>query len=133
MVKIYYTFFSKLYRFYTLFGEKDLPHFFSISLMSLLLYFNISALMSYFEVKFYPNFHDRISIPIGVAMYIMNYFIFLYKKRYVRILEECKPSSNLIVKIIWIVLIIIYFSISIYFWIYTGSQVREINMSLFKN
>ncbi len=129
MIKAYYILFSKLYRFYMLFGEKDLPHFFSTSLMSLLLYFNVAAFINVFEVRFYPNFQDRISIPIGIAMYVMNYFIFLHKKRYVRILEEYKPSRYLFVKIISVILILTYLIFSIYFWVYTGSQVRALNMN----
>ena len=128
MVKIYYTVFSKLYRFYSLSGENDLPHFFSMSIMSLLIYFNISTLLCFFELRLYPNFHDRISIPIGITVYVLNYFIFLHKKRYVRILEECKPSKNLFINIVWAVFILTYLSLSIYFWVRTGSQVRALNL-----
>lgn len=127
MKKIYYTLFAKLYRFFSLY-EKDVPNFYSMALMSLLLYFNVSTIISLLEVYLYPNFHDKISIFAGIGILIMNYFIFLHRGRYVAIIEEYKPSNKLINKIFSVVIILIYIILSIYLWVISGFHVRALNL-----
>jgi len=128
MKNIYYFFYVRLYKFYSYFGEKDIPHIISVFLMSLLLYFNFSGLYCFIGARLYPHFHDKISIPIGLVIFVLNSFIFLYKQKYKKIISEydlkVKHYPN------WIVgtIMILYIGLSIFFWIYAGYQVRCLNI-----
>jgi len=129
MIKIYYTLFIKFHRFYSYFGEKDLPHFFSMAFLSLLVYFNITAILGLIEIRLYPDFQVRNSIPILVSVYGLNYFIFLYKKRYVSIIEKATSSNSILRKYSSTFFVLIYVILSIGLWVYAGAQVRSLNLS----
>lgn len=128
MVRIYYSLFVRFYKFYSYFGEKDLPHFFSMAFLSLLVYFNVTAIIALIEIKSYPEFQLRSSIPILILVYVLNYFIFLHRKKYQSIIKNTSASNSAFWNFFSIVLVIIYVIFSIGFWIYTGAQIRTLNL-----
>lgn len=128
MLSIYYTLFAKYYKFYSYFGEKDLPHFFSMAFLSLLVFFNVTAILSFIEIRLYPDFQVQNSVPILVLVYTVNYFIFLHKKRYKSIIEKAASSKTALMKYSSTFFAIIYVILSIGIWVYLGAQVRSLNL-----
>src|SRR6056297_3065382 len=88
MKNIYYLLFAYLYRISSKIGEKDLPHYMSISIISICVGFNVTSILTTLEIKYYPSFKNERDFIYLIIMYIINYFVFIYKKRYVRILDE---------------------------------------------
>ena len=127
-MKIFYNVFSRLCRFYSFFGEKDIQHFYSMSIITMFLYFNFSTFVSLIEYNYYPNSYTSISTVFGICLYVINYFIFIYKDRYKELLSKYGPSNKRIVNMFLNTIIVIYMLASIISWIYAGSLVRSLNI-----
>lgn len=125
--KLYYRFFVVLYRFYYRFGEKDLPHVFSAFLISLLLSFNLASIFSYLEFKKIAVFDFNIDTPIFIAVFALNYFILLHKKKYKTILENYDHLDLSTYGWFIFLLILFYIGISIIFFVNTGLSLNAIN------
>ncbi len=129
MKNIYYILFVVLYRVFSRFGEKELPQFASISVMSICVGFNITSIITYFEIKYFPTFRYENDFIILLFMYLINYFVFIYKKRYKSILNANieKITSN---KKLCSIIVIFYFLFSLGMWIWLGSIVRALNLGI---
>lgn len=128
MKNIYYFIYVRLYKIYAHLGEKDIPHIIPVFLMSLFLYFNLSGVYCFLGVQFFSHFHDKISIPIGLAIFAFNCFVFLYKQKYKRIIDEYDLEERHFPKWVVNIIMILYIVLSISFWIYAGYQVRCLNI-----
>jgi hypothetical protein len=60
---------------------------------------------------------------IGVMVMIINYFIFMYKQKYLLILKECERTDTGSKAIICLIYIILSFCLMLY----AGKQIREMN------
>jgi len=99
-----------------------------MSIITMFLYFNLSTCVGLIIYNYYPGSRTRISIYIGLCLYVINYFIFIHKGRYKELLSKYGPSNKRIVNVITNTLIVIYMLVSIIFWIYVGSLVRSQNI-----
>jgi heme/copper-type cytochrome/quinol oxidase subunit 4 len=129
MKNLYYLLFVYIYRFSSRIGEKDLPHYMSISIISICVGFNITSVLTFFEIKNYPNFSNERDFIYLIFMYFINYFIFIHKKRYVRILQENEKRVTKW-KVLGSIIVLVYILVSLVIWIYLGSRVRVLNLGL---
>jgi len=128
MKRIYYTLFVILYRICSKMGENELPQFVSISVMSICVGFNITSILTSFEIKYFPSFRNEKDYIFLLLMYIINYFIFIYKKRYINILGA---YSERVAKwrVLGTITVIIYILLSFGIWIWLGAEVRALNVA----
>lgn len=129
MKNLYYLLFVYIYRFSSRIGEKDLPHYMSISIISICVGFNITSILTFFEIKYYPTFKNERDFIYLIILYFINYFIFIHKHRYVRILKENEERVSKW-KILGSIVVIVYILVSLGIWVYLGSRVRELNLGL---
>lgn len=129
MKRIYYILFVVIYRIYWRLGEKELPNYISISVMSICVGFNITSVLTYFEIKYYPYFRNEKDYVFLLLMYVVNYFIFIYKKRYVNILNSYHEQVSKW-KHTYSIIVFMYIIFSFIIWIWLGSRVRALNLGL---
>ena len=127
MKNIYYLLFAYLYRISSKIGEKDLPHYMSISIISICVGFNVTSILTTLEIKYYPSFKNERDFIYLIIMYIINYFVFIYKKRYVRILDENEERVKKR-KILGTIIVLLYIIVSFAIWVYLGSRIRALNL-----
>lgn len=87
-------FFSRICDFYVYFGEKDDAHYTALWVLSLLMYLNVySGLLA---IRLFWLSEMKVSFPILlsilVVVIIINYFVFIHRKRYKKINEKIKAT-----------------------------------------
>ncbi len=96
IMNIYYYLFYKIYRFTQKLGKYEVS--FSAMLgLSFLLFLDINALYIILLPVTQVNFKDQYRIPLiilYIAVFIINYFLFIYKKRYKEIEKQFKNEST---------------------------------------
>ncbi len=125
---VYYNIFVKIYRFFYIIGEKESPEIYSFSILSLVVFFNISSVFTFIEYKLHPNFSYRLSVPTIIVVYAINYFIFLHKSRHVQIVEKINISESKLMRYISAFLFISYAIFSLVILTHISSLVRELNI-----
>lgn len=129
VITLYYHIFVKIYKFFSFIGEKNSPEIYSFSILSLILFFNLSTVFTYIAYKLHPNFSYRLNVPIIIFSYAVNYFIFLHKSKHVRIVEKFQNMGNKFIRYLASFLIILYAIFSLVILIYISSLVRELNLN----
>ena len=93
------------YRIYKLFcddpASKDVAEYYALALISVCISLNIGVIPLFYKIKhpqFLNNLTDNInlkSIALGIyaAIVIVNYFVFIFRKRYAKIAAEYKDAE----------------------------------------
>jgi hypothetical protein len=90
---------------------------------------NILAVFSALELILETNLPSNIQHSLYVTPIILNYFLFIHRKKYRQIVDEYSIKSKH-VKLLIVFIILTYMIISIYAAIYFGSKIRARNMVL---
>jgi hypothetical protein len=132
MKRIYYIYFLIMHKFYKKFGEEEMPHIFSMTIISFFIILNILSITSFIEYLYFPYFNiNTIStLLIIFATYLTNYFIFLYKGKSIYIIENVRENKRHIIRILTYVIILSYMIFSVYLFIYFGNKVRSLNLGI---
>ena len=111
--------FYKLYKIICIGTNKDVAEWISVILISLLEYFNISIVLVYFDMYFESKGAALLSLFI---LMIINYFIFLYKSRYLQIINRFSNES-LLSKYFSLILVLGYIYLSI--WLIFNTTIQD--------
>jgi hypothetical protein len=113
MKKLYKLLFVYLYTLYVKFGENDVPHIYSMLLMSLITSLYLIALSNFIEMSLFKHYINNSSIFIGLSIATFNYFVFIYKKKYILILDSYKKPINKKSLILFGLFFILFFILSV--------------------
>ena len=111
--------FYKFYKIISIGTNKDVAEWISVILISLLEYFNISIVLVYFDMYFESKGAALLSLFI---LMIINYFIFLYKSRYLQIINRFSNES-LLSKYFSLILVLGYIYLSI--WLIFNTTIQD--------
>jgi len=97
MLKIYEYLFYKLYLFFLII-DKDMPKFLSIMALCWLMFFNVITVLGKI-LTFYPELGYSINktiigILLGTIIFLIHFFYFSWKDRYLTIIERYKIESE---------------------------------------
>ena len=99
-MKFYKYIYYRIYAWLSIrFGENDAPQWSALFIVSLLLFFNIMFIMlllNSFTIKtlYFGSNSARIeAILTALVLYLVNYFIFIFKKKYKKIVQEFKNEK----------------------------------------
>jgi hypothetical protein len=107
------------YLFYRLYKNaiptnKSIPEWSSIFVISIILVFNISCLAIILDYDFKSAGGNSFKV-LYLVLFGINYFIFLYGKRYLNIIEKYDKIKN---KLIYDILVLLYIIGSVLFFFY---------------
>lgn len=126
-MKFFSTPFVLLYNLYLRFGEKELPHFYSMLVIILNQYFYGASILDIINLKVISLGNDY-DLIYGFLILSLNIFRFFYKKRYLKLIEiNPIPSNNKSFNFL-IVLLIFGFITGIVLQFYTATLVRNSNI-----
>lgn len=75
--------------------NKSIPEWSTMIAFSVLLFFNIITIINVFFEEYIYLFSDKnISIGLGIILMIINYFKFLHKNAYLKIVETYKEETK---------------------------------------
>jgi hypothetical protein len=111
ILKFYDFVFFRILKFINL-TNKSIPEWSTIILLSTVIFININTLSFYLGISYKEHGADSFRIFIFLLIFI-NYFIFLYKKRYLKIIDRFSKSVNKYYKT-YDLLILIYICLSIF-------------------
>jgi len=116
--------FVVIYRFYLKIGEKEVPHYFSSVFISAYQGFYIVSILDILNVsrKGKAEYLDLFLFAILLAI---NFFRFIYKSKYKKILDKTDLKEGGFKSIIVIILVVLIFLTGLGIWIYTAYLIRN--------
>jgi len=119
MINIYYYTYFKLYKLVEK-TNREVVEWASMIFFSELLWFNIITILYYlnFLQSDFIKHHAKVVVLLMVLLFLINYFIFINKHRYQKIIKLYSGESRNR-KVIGIVLVITYSIVSIYLFLHT--------------
>jgi len=119
MLKIYKYLYYRLYSWnFKLRGEKDIPEYnaafgvaalMGIQFSTVMIFIDLFFIILYNTKDFLPNIPKSIYVSSMIIFIIINYFWFVHKKRYLKIVEEYKQETKKIrlkkLLILWVVVL----------------------------
>lgn len=126
MLSFFEYFFYRVYDLYTRHGEKDVPVFYGIAVLSVIQGLSIIILVNLFFIfqgHYEPTQH-KWTLWIGVISFIINYFYFMKNKRYFIIINHYSQENKSQRKKRGII-VLTYAILVFILLIYTGSIIRE--------
>ena len=109
----YNLYFYRIYRFLSKLGSHDLA-FSVITFIVLFQLFNIVVLFPFPLVKEFMSFNVYVALIVFISLILfsVNFYLFVYKSKYLKVVEACKNESNK-QKIISSVLTLLYIFLSV--------------------
>ncbi|MBD3350644.1 MAG: hypothetical protein GF364_04065 [Candidatus Lokiarchaeota archaeon] len=116
--------FVVIYRFYLKIGEREVPHYFSSVFISAYQGFYIVSILDILNVsrKGKAEYLDFFLFAILLAI---NFFRFLYKSKYKKILDKTDLKEGGFKSIIVIILVVLIFLTGLGIWMYTAYLIRN--------
>jgi len=132
MIMLYKYIFYKVYFFYIkVFKEKEIPHWFAASVVTLIIVVNIIFVADGLQYLIYPEINKSIDIyykyfalvVLAVVMLFVN-----YKNRYQRIIKDCEQLPKNKKKVLGYISILYVVAVVVgFFWV--GELIRNYNMT----
>lgn len=120
---IYEYIYYKIYSFLSLFGKNDIIEWSSMIMFSVIIGTNVFTILDIIKIN-NPNssivFTRFLGQFIAVVLMIVNYFVFIKKKQYKRIMKEYPQKDS----DLGTVLVILYVLISVWCVFHYGKQIR---------
>jgi len=131
MVMLYKYIFCKVYFFYIkVFNEKEIPHWFAASVITLIVVVNIIFFADGLQYLIYPEINKSIDIYYKYfALVILAGIMFFInrKNRYLKIIEDCEQLPKSKRKVLGYISILYVTAVFVgFFWV--GELIRDYNM-----
>ncbi|MGZ5244241.1 MAG: hypothetical protein ACXWDO_09920 [Bacteroidia bacterium] len=97
MINPYFFAFYRIYKIIYFIGNRGIPEYSSVSLLSVCLFFNVFTFWDFFANEYnlnLPEINNITGVIIGFTILASNFLIFLRKDNYKRIIQEYDTKYN---------------------------------------
>ena len=116
--------YSIVYHILKQIDKRSIPQYKAMMLISLNQFFYCSFLLDLFYLKIYP-INENYPIFLGLTIFTLNYFRFLHKGRYHKLICTQEEIKSEILRVILVSIMVISFLLGIGLYLYTGTLVRN--------
>ena len=116
-MRYYYYLYYRIYKFLTRIGKFELYHTTNHNINGLEMFFSMSVYILLRKYEIIPKLNVIILLIYVSLIMILNYFIFLYKKKYVDIIKMFENETKRQKQISSAIVLLIFF-LNLFFFIY---------------
>lgn len=118
--------FVVIYRIYLKIGEKEVPHYFSIMILSVYQNFYISAVLRLQNLTVKGK-EEYVDLFFFILLILLNYFRFIYKAKYKKILDATDLKKGGYKSALTIIFVVVILLVGLGLWVYSLNVMRNIN------